>query len=151
MLLQTPWLAFGNGMQSYGNFYNVTLLARLRSAHILNVSVAYDYIEQEVDFVSLNSNLVSNTWGSETVWGYSGDVWGGGDPTPYQFLFNLQSGLRRQAVRFTFYDTPLDGYTSTQGFSPVSLKLNFNVYEGSARLPKRQKLPASRQGTKIPT
>jgi hypothetical protein len=143
--IQTPWLGF-SATQNMGHIYSILLLGHFRGPHALKISIAYDYQDQEVEYATISSNLVSNTWGSAPSWGVSGEPWGDGAYTPYQFLIDPQNGLYKQSIRLTIWSAqPVDANGNpvlpyTNSYQLVSLQASVGILPNGGIVPAANKI-----------
>jgi hypothetical protein len=137
--IQTPHLAFG-GIQGYQAVYWATIIGHYKSPHILNISVCYNYNGAPQEPVSINSNLVSNTFGSLPTFGAAA-TWGGGPFTPYQWQYYLGYPFG-EAVSLLITDDPLSNYD--QGAVLTALNFEIGVFQDTVRLPARNKFSGNK-------
>jgi hypothetical protein len=135
--VQLPWL--GAGMQRWCMVYNGLLLGNFKGPHVLQGYIEYNYMDGIVEDFAINSNMVTNQWGSIPTWG--GGVWGGGNGTPYQFQINLSRPMC-QAMRITFWDTPDAGTNGVYNEACTLNNIVFNIQPlgGFGRVPGSQKV-----------
>jgi hypothetical protein len=130
--VKTPWIKM-NGLQGYQSVYSCLLLGTLQGPHVLSCQVAYDYNSSIKGSVLINSNVVSNRWGGNTIWGAQG-LWGNNQFANYQFQINIDQP-RCEAIQFTFSD--INNPTYSQGFSLNGLVLECQAHAGTMRMPRQ--------------
>ena len=132
--IKTPWIKM-NGLQGYQSVYSCLLLGTLQGPHILECDVAYDYNPSVKGSVLINSNVVSNRWGGNTIWGAQG-MWGSNQFANYQFQINIDQP-RCEAIQFTFSDITNLTLGNNAGFSLNGLVLECQAHAGTMRMPKQ--------------
>ena len=133
--VQIPWLAFA-GLQGYQSVRYAVLLGHYLSPHILNMSVLYNYNPSPKEPVSINSNLVANTFAGLPTWG-AGPSFGYSPFTPYQFQYNFgyQFG---QSISLIISDDPLSN--NNQGGIWTGLTFEVGLIGDTMRLPAANKV-----------
>ena len=139
--VQLPWLAFA-GLQGYQSVRYAIILGKYKSPHTLNMTVSYDYDPTPKEPVSISSNFVSNVWGSLTTFG-SGNNFGGGIFTPYEFQYNFGFPLCT-SLSITLRDDPAAGNDVGAIWSAITFMIG--VAPG-ATIP----MPAQNKFTGVPT
>jgi hypothetical protein len=130
MLVKTAWIQMG-GVQGYQRVWKVFILGEWKSAHTLNVGLAYDYNDNQVQQIQIAA-ADPGSWGSSATWG-SDVVWGGGSGdglSSYQYSAS-PSRQKCQAIQVTLQDTGSAG----EGMSLSSLGFLVGVLPQGARLP----------------
>lgn len=115
MSLTTGWLSF-SGFQGYQRAYRLYLLGQSQSAHLLNVSVAYDFNSSYSQTAVMRPLANSNgTWGSDPSWGANA-FWGGHTQNEqFRMNFNRQ---KCQAIQISIQES-LDPNNIVYGAGPV--------------------------------
>lgn len=136
LTIRTPFIKL-SGMQGYQSIFGCYLLGTLQDAHVLQVSVAYDYNESVKGNALINSTIAgAGRWGGLPVWGSQGS-WGNGTLfSNYQWQINVNNP-RCQSIQLTFQDVQP---TPSKGFSLNGIALEVLALPGPARLPKQNKV-----------
>ncbi len=132
--VQIPWLSFA-GVQGYQQVRYAILIGHYQSPHILEMSVLYNFDPTPKEPIAINSNLVTNTFGSLPTWG-SAPSFGGGPFTPYQFQYNFGFPLG-ESISLLITDSPLSN--NDQGGIWSTLIFQVGIYQDTVRLGARNK------------
>jgi hypothetical protein len=133
MVIQTPWIG---QLQGYQMAYYATLLMNQFGPHNLNYVVEINYVDGNItDIASINSNVISNTWGRAPTWGAGS--WGNGNMIQYPYQYKIQfSHPMCQSVRITLSDMQNSNYNAA--FSLSNLSFYIQPLTGPARIPAAQ-------------
>lgn len=138
LLIETAWIKL-KGLQDFQRIRGFSLLGEYKSDHVLNVSLLYDYEEYVRSIILFNATnvIVSNTYGSDTVYGDS-SVYGGDGDNVYQLSVPHLPRQKCQAIKFRFQDD-ISGANAGESFTISDLTLNVGLKTGMAKLkPEKQ-------------
>lgn len=128
-------MQFGQ-IQGFQRIFKINILGENKGTHGLKVEVAYDYREfyEERFIIYPNDVLYSSTWGSDTVWGQAGTLWGGNVDGVYQFQIRPRQ-QRCQALKLKVEDFYASG-SGTAGFAFSNVTAEVGVEPNIARISK---------------
>lgn len=123
-------------IQGYQMVYSIYLLGQFKSAHQLQVQIAYDFNPTYTETCLVTPQNASNFWGSAPVWGADA-VWGG----PYQvYEFRINPSRKKcSSFRISVKDINSTG----EGYSISNMMLVVGVLPGGNRLPQSNQSAAT--------
>lgn len=123
-------------VQGFQRIYKLNILGENRGTHGLKIEVGYDYREFYEERFLLNPDdvLYSSTWGSDSVWGQAGTLWGGNVDGVYQFQIRPRQ-QRCQALKLKIEDYFGSG-TGTGGFALSNVTAEVGIEPNIGRLAK---------------
>jgi len=135
MRIETGWLSL-SGLQGFERIYRLYLMALYKSPHRIQIQVAYDYSEQNVQSITIQPSQVNNTkYGDDGFYGSTPTF--GGETLFEQWRVNFDR-QKCQAIKITIQELlDLDNPVFGAGFTLE----NINVVAGAKSTYPR--LPAS--------
>lgn len=123
-------------VQGFQRIFKINILGENRGTHGLKIELGYDYREfyEERFLLQPDSVLYSSTWGSDSVWGQAGTLWGGNVDGVYQFQVRPRQ-QRCQALKLKIEDYFGSG-TGTGGFALSNVTAEVGVEPNIGRLAK---------------
>lgn len=123
-------------VQGFQRIYKINILGDNLGTHGLKLEVGYDYREfyEERFIIQPDDVLISATWGSDSVWGQAGTLWGGFFDGVYQFQIRPRQ-QRCQALKLKIEDYFGTG-TGTAGFALSNITAEVGIEPNVARIAK---------------
>jgi len=129
------FLQFGQ-VQGFQRIYKMNILGENRGTHGLKIELGYDFRDfyEERFLVEPDDVLVSGSWGSDSVWGEAGTLWGGNVDGVYQFQIRPRQ-QRCQALKLKVEDY-FPNNTGSAGFAFSNVTAEIGVEPNVARIAK---------------
>lgn len=123
-------------VQGFQRIFKINILGENLGTHGLKIEVGYDFREfyEERFVINPDDVLYSSTWGSDSVWGQAGTLWGGDSDGVYQFQIRPRQ-QRCQALKLKVEDFFGSG-TGTAGFALSNVTAEVGIEPNIARIAK---------------
>lgn len=123
-------------VQGFQRIFKINILGENLGTHGLKIEVGYDFRDfyEERFIINPNDVLYSSSWGSDTVWGQAGTLWGGLYDGVYQFQIRPRQ-QRCQALKLKIEDYFGSG-TGTAGFALSNVTAEVGIEPNVARIAK---------------
>lgn len=129
------FLQFGQ-VQGFQRIFKMNILGENRGTHGLKIELGYDFRDfyEERFLVEPDDVLVSGSWGSDSVWGEAGTLWGGNVDGVYQFQIRPRQ-QRCQALKLKVEDY-FPNNTGSAGFAFSNVTAEIGVEPNIGRIAK---------------
>ena len=128
-------MQFGQ-IQGFQRIFKINILGDNKGTHGLKIELGYDYREfyEERFIIYPDDVLYDASWGSDTVWGEAGTLWGGNYDGVYQFQIRPRQ-QRCQALKLKVEDFFGSG-SGTAGFAFSNVTAEVGIEPNIARIAK---------------
>ena len=131
--IETGWFAL-SGLQGFGRLYLIQLLGTYKSAHVLKVSVSYDYNEAIKDMYSV-SITDRQIFGDPDL---IGEVFGGAEDENYQF--EIKPRIQKcEAFKLIIEDVSPDS-TPQEALELSAITISYGQKSGASKLPGTRRM-----------
>jgi hypothetical protein len=127
--IETGWLAVA-GVQGFQRAYWFVLLGNFLSDHVMNIGIAYNYIQAFDQFPIQATQLGGDVWGRSDQWGTDPVFGGSAGIYQWRVFFSQQ---KTESFKLFFRDTQIPGDMAGEGYSLSGLNIEIAGKKGTWR------------------